>query len=149
MDVQHRGELGAGDVVLAGALVIPREQELDARLVAGIDVFRLAEFHEPSAQDLLRPLVILRRALGDVCFGSEKQQFDGKLGAVRIEQALVLIVCLLREFRFAESKVKDDLEERRDGAVLGDVRAEAAHFPVSLAEQSPGVRHFLFADGAD
>ena len=73
VDVQHGGELGPRDIELAGALVIPREQKLDARLVAGIDVFRLAEFHQPAAQDVLRPRMILWRALRDVRFGGEKQ----------------------------------------------------------------------------
>ena len=45
--------------------------------------------------------------------------------------------------------MQDDLEQRRDRAVGGDVSAEAAHFSVGLAKQRAGVRHFLFADGAD
>ena len=60
MDVEHGGELGAGDVVLAGALVVPGEQQLDAGLVAGVDVLRLAELEKPAAQDVLGALVVLR-----------------------------------------------------------------------------------------
>ena len=105
-----------------------------------------AKFDHPSAEDIFGAFVVFRCSLGDVDFGAKEKEFDREFVAVFVEELLVCIVGLFGKVFVAKTAMQDDLEKGGDGAVCGNVCAEAAHFPVSVAEEVSGCRCFGIAD---
>ena len=130
-------------------MVVAGEEELDAGLVANVDLFRLAEFDHPASEDVLGSCVVFWSSLGDVNLRSEKEEFDRQFITVFVEEFLVRVVSLLGKFGFPKAAVEDDLQEGGDGAVGRNVRTQASHFSVGLAEEVAGCCCFGIADRAD